>query len=95
MEGGYPYRVSPLYTADWRPLLPLQVRRQFHAYTSSLFNLSESEQSIMGLPFEDPVRKTPKKAVLPERSNGDLVDKMGKGTAGPMNGEATIRGRFV
>ena len=39
----------------------------------------------MGLPFEDPVRKTPKKAVLPERSNGDLVDKMGKGTAGPMN----------
>jgi len=95
MEGGYPYLVSPLYTADWRPLLPLQVRRQFHAYTSSLFNLSESEQSIMGLPFEDPVRKTPKKAVLPERSNWDLVDKMGKGTAGPMNGEATIRGRFV
>jgi hypothetical protein len=99
-----------------------QVRRQFRSYTSSLFNLSDSERSMMSLPFEDPVRKsgsvrtigTTAESIIKNNNNnqnnpvtgtGDvnvdaigktgLLDKHGKGIAGPMNGESTIRGRFV
>lgn len=53
-----PYQalIYPLLSTH-KTLIIQQVRRQFDAYTHSIFNLSDSEKSLMGVNFNDPVRK--------------------------------------